>query len=161
MVEKIWILSKNIFGESLTKCAPSGHEKAIINRKSREPFFKYGSLRLNDLSNRPVTAVLDSLAQAKKTKHVQACRRRRADFTPFIVTTDGVIQREGQHFLKRLAYPASRTSVPRTTAPPRPLSAHSCHWQSWEQQATVSVAPVRRCCPFGLKDGAVMSLSLD
>ena len=74
MVEKIWILSKNIFvfivfvfiytltmalnaskrgfifGESLTKCAPSGHEKTLINRKSREPFFKYGSLRLNDLS---------------------------------------------------------------------------------------------------------------
>ena len=49
MVEKIWILRKNIFGESLTKCAPSGHEKTIINRKSREPFFKYGSLRLNDL----------------------------------------------------------------------------------------------------------------
>ena len=50
MVEKIWNLSKNIFGESLTKCAPGGHEKTIINRKSREPFFKYGSLRLNDLS---------------------------------------------------------------------------------------------------------------
>ena len=50
MVEKIWILSKNIFGESLTKCAPSGPEKTIIKRKSREPFFKYGSLRLNDLS---------------------------------------------------------------------------------------------------------------
>ena len=54
-------------------------------------------------ANRPVTAVLDSLAQAKKTKHAQACRQRSADFTPFIVTTDGVIQREGQHFLKRLA----------------------------------------------------------
>ena len=27
MIEKIWILSENIFGESLTKCAPSGHEK--------------------------------------------------------------------------------------------------------------------------------------
>ena len=50
MVEKIWILSKNIFGESLTKCAPSGHEKTIINRKSMEPFFKYRCLRLNDLS---------------------------------------------------------------------------------------------------------------
>ena len=49
MVEKIWILTKNIFGESLTKYAPGGHEKTIINRKSREPFFKYGSLRLNDL----------------------------------------------------------------------------------------------------------------
>ena len=53
--------------------------------------------------NRPVTADLDSLAQAKKTKHKQACWERRADFTPFIVSTDGVIQREGQHFLKRLA----------------------------------------------------------
>ena len=50
MVEKTWILSKNTFGKSLTKCAPSGHEKTIINGKSREPFFKYGSLRLNDLS---------------------------------------------------------------------------------------------------------------
>ena len=54
-------------------------------------------------SNRPVTAVLDSLAQAKKTKHAQACRQRRTDFTPFIVTTDGALQREGRHFLKRLA----------------------------------------------------------
>ena len=54
-------------------------------------------------ANRPVTAVLDSLAQAKTTKHAQACRQRRADFTPFIVTTDGVIQREGQHFLRCLA----------------------------------------------------------
>ena len=56
MVEKIWNLSKNIFGESLTKCAPSGHEKTIINRKSREPFLKYGSLRLNDLSVRTCLA---------------------------------------------------------------------------------------------------------
>ena len=28
---------------------------------------------------------------------------RRADFTPFIVSTDGVIHREAEHFLKRLA----------------------------------------------------------
>ena len=39
MVEKIWILC-NIFGESLTKCAPSRYEKKrLYNRKSREPFF--------------------------------------------------------------------------------------------------------------------------
>ena len=36
-------------------------------------------------------------------KHRQACVKRRADFTPFIVSTDRVIQREGQHFLKHLA----------------------------------------------------------
>ena len=43
-------MSKNIFGESLPKCASSGHEKTIINGKSRDPVFKYGSLRLNDLT---------------------------------------------------------------------------------------------------------------
>ena len=53
--------------------------------------------------NRHVTAVLDSLARAKKNKHQEACWERRADFTPFVVTTDGVLQREGEHFVKRLA----------------------------------------------------------
>ena len=54
-------------------------------------------------ANPQVTAVSDSLAEAKKTKHAQACRQRCADFTPFIATTDGVTQQEGQHFLRRLA----------------------------------------------------------
>ena len=54
-------------------------------------------------ASRSVTSVLDSIARAKKTKHCQACVERRADFTPFIVSTNGVIQREGQHFLKCLA----------------------------------------------------------
>ena len=49
MVDKIWILSKNIFGESLTNAHLVVMKKTIKNRKSREPFFKYGSLRLNDL----------------------------------------------------------------------------------------------------------------
>ena len=39
-----------------------------------------------------LNVVLDSLAQAKKTKNAQACRQRRADSTPFIVTADGVTQ---------------------------------------------------------------------
>ena len=52
---------------------------------------------------RPVVAVLESIARAKKAKHHQACMDRRADFTPFIVSTDGVIHREAEHFLKRLA----------------------------------------------------------
>ena len=50
-----------------------------------------------------VTSVLDSIARAKKTKHCQACVQRRADFMPFNVSTDGVIQWQGQHFFKRLA----------------------------------------------------------
>ena len=52
---------------------------------------------------RPVLAVLDSFAKAKKAKHHQACMDRRADFTPFIISTDGVLHCEAEHFLKRLA----------------------------------------------------------
>ena len=33
----------------------------------------------------------------------QACADRRADFTPFVCSTDGAVHREGQHFLRRLA----------------------------------------------------------
>ena len=53
--------------------------------------------------NRPVRSVLDSAATAKKIKHKQACADRRADFTPFVCSTDGAVHREGQHFLRRLA----------------------------------------------------------
>ena len=77
MVEKIWILSKNIFGESLTNCAPSGHEKTIIKMKSREPFFKYESLRLNDLSR------LKEYLRKKRTQSF-AVQESRASWTPSI-----------------------------------------------------------------------------
>ena len=36
---------------------------------------------------------------AKKITHTQACADRRADFTPFVCSTDGAVHREGQHFL--------------------------------------------------------------
>ena len=48
-------------------------------------------------------SVLESAAAQKKAKHKQACAERRADFTPFICSTDGAIHREGQHFLRRLS----------------------------------------------------------
>ena len=48
-------------------------------------------------------SVLESAATAKKIKHKQACADRRADFTPFVCSTDGAVHREGQHFLRRLA----------------------------------------------------------
>ncbi len=35
-------------------------------------------------------------------RHSQACQDRRADFVPFVVTTDGCIGNQGQKFLKRL-----------------------------------------------------------
>ena len=41
--------------------------------------------------------------QRKKAKNKQACAERRADFTPFICSTDGAIHHEGQHFLRRLS----------------------------------------------------------
>ena len=110
-------------------------------------------------ANRLVNAVLDSLAQVK-TKHAQAWRQGRADFTPIIVTTDGVIQREGQHFLKRLA---SRLA------------------SKWSKKYSTTMSFVRTqlslailratghclCCarkkmlPIRFEDGAAMSLFLD
>ena len=52
---------------------------------------------------RSVRSVLESAAAGKKAKHKQACADRRADFTPFVCSTDGAIHREGQHFLRRLS----------------------------------------------------------
>ena len=54
-------------------------------------------------ANRPVPSVLESAAATKRTKHKQACAERRADFTPFVCSTDGAIHREGLHFLRRLS----------------------------------------------------------
>ena len=93
-------------------------------------------------ANRPVTAVLDSLAQAKTTKHVQACWLRRADFTD--------TWREGQHCLHLLAFRlANKWSKSYST------TMSFVHTQLslaiLQQQATVSVALVRRCCLFRLK----------
>lgn len=65
--------------------------------------FKIVNTDAQSYVNRPVKSVLESAAAAKKTKHKQACADRRADFTPFVCSTDGAIHREGQHFLKRLA----------------------------------------------------------
>ena len=45
--------------------------------------------------NRPVGAVLESAAAMKRCKHKEACADRRADFTPFVCSTDGAIHREG------------------------------------------------------------------
>ena len=65
--------------------------------------FKVVNTDASSYVNRPVRSVLESAATAKKTKHKQACADRRADFTPFVCSTDGAVHREGQHFLRRLA----------------------------------------------------------
>ena len=54
-------------------------------------------------AHRSVKFVLESTAAAKKTKHRQACHGRRADFSPFVCSSDGAVHREGVHVLKRVA----------------------------------------------------------
>ena len=54
------------------------------------------NIRGQSYANLQDTAVLDCLAR---------CWQRRTDFTPLIITTNGVLQRGKQHFLKRLASP--------------------------------------------------------
>ena len=65
--------------------------------------FKVVNTDASSYVNRPVRSVLESAATAKKIKHKQACADRRADFNPFVCSTDGAVHREGQHFLRRLA----------------------------------------------------------
>ena len=110
-------------------------------------------------ANRLVTAVLDSLAQAK-TKHAQTCRQRRADFMPIIVTTDGVIQREGQHFLKRLA----------SRLPSKWSKKYSTTMSFVRTQLSLAILRATGHClcgarkkmlPIRFEDGAAMSLFLD
>ena len=71
----------------------------------REVLFDFKVVNTDAASyvHRPVRAVLESAAVQKKAKHEQACAERRADFTPFICSTDGAIRHEGQHFLRHLS----------------------------------------------------------
>ena len=48
------------------------------------------------------TQVLLNAEKEKKGKYGQACEERRALFTPFCCSIDGMIGREGETFLKRL-----------------------------------------------------------
>ena len=48
-------------------------------------------------------AVLSSAEEEKKQKYNSAAEARRASFTPFVVSTDGMLVREANFLLKRLA----------------------------------------------------------
>ena len=50
-----------------------------------------------------VSAVLSSVELEKKNKYTAAAESRRASFTPFVVSVDGVFGREATCFLKRVA----------------------------------------------------------
>ena len=54
-------------------------------------------------TNRLVSAVLSSAELEKKNKYTAAAESRRASFTPFVVSFDGVFGREVTCFLKRVA----------------------------------------------------------
>jgi hypothetical protein len=53
--------------------------------------------------SRPVEAVLSYAETEKKHKYGQACRERRANFTPFVASVDGALGKEASFFLKYLS----------------------------------------------------------
>ena len=53
--------------------------------------------------NRPAEKVLEEHEQAKKRKHLQSCVDQRRDFTPFVVSCDGMMGKEADNTLKKLA----------------------------------------------------------
>eukprot|EP00731_Ephydatia_muelleri_P006476 Em0003g724a len=53
-------------------------------------------------ASRTVDAVLCSAEQEKKRNYSAAVEDRRASFTPFVVSVDGVLGHDAQHLMKRL-----------------------------------------------------------
>ena len=54
-------------------------------------------------SQRVVSAILSSAEEAKKTTYSEAAALRRASFTQFVVSVDGVLGQEASFFIKHLA----------------------------------------------------------
>ena len=52
---------------------------------------------------RSPTSVLDSGATEKKRVYRTAVEDRRGNFTPFVQSVDGLLQREASHFIKHLS----------------------------------------------------------
>ena len=48
-------------------------------------------------------SVLDSRAVEKKTVYHSAVEDRRGNFTPFVLSVDGLLQREASHFVKHIS----------------------------------------------------------
>ena len=53
--------------------------------------------------NRDPMKVLQSAAKSKKTKYLDACFQQRRSFTPFVVSTDGMLEKEAKALLKTLS----------------------------------------------------------
>ena len=54
-------------------------------------------------AHRTVSAVLSTAEKEKKTKYAHAAQARHASFSPFVVSVDGVMAREAQFMVQRLA----------------------------------------------------------
>ena len=48
-------------------------------------------------------AILTKHEREKKKKYLSSCTEQRRHFTPFVVTTDGVLGREADHFIRHIA----------------------------------------------------------
>ena len=57
----------------------------------------------NSNRNSTVEKILEKQEKEKKKKYLQPCLERRRHFTPFVTTTDGLIGKEAQKFVARLA----------------------------------------------------------
>ena len=53
--------------------------------------------------NRKPEKVLESQEKEKKAKYAEPCFRQRRTFTPFVVSTDGLLGREAKNLLKRIS----------------------------------------------------------
>jgi hypothetical protein len=58
--------------------------------------------------------VLETHEKEKKKKYLGPCLEQRRHFTPFVVSTDGLIGREAGILLKKLFLVSSRLPVPYT-----------------------------------------------
>ena len=57
----------------------------------------------NSNRNSTVEKVLEKQEKEKKKKYLQPCLERRRHFTPFVTTTDGLMGKEAQKLVARLA----------------------------------------------------------
>ena len=57
----------------------------------------------NSHRNSTVEKILKKQEKEKKKKYLQPCLERRRHFTPFVTTTNGLMGKEAQKFLARLA----------------------------------------------------------
>ena len=77
--------------------------KKIIHEITVSYNNRYSTVSFTSYVKRTVEAVLQTAEQEKKKKYLEAVQTRRATFSPFVVSVDGVLGREANVLIKRLA----------------------------------------------------------